>query len=225
MAVLTGKSAKVKFTAVTPTTAAGEAFTSLSGTTDRTEFRITDGTKRHWTRSQSPVVLVNSTAHTDFVYNAVQGKLSFTGTPLTTVESAQVTATVYWLTASFLPWTREWTLDTDVDMLETTSFSTTTGDVQWRTFTAGLQGATIDLGRIVPEGPATTGYTPVWFDRLNTDQDVIVELTLNASGGSTNRFEAYARVMSDSYDVPRDGLQAESVTLQIDGELYHATTE
>ena len=221
MAVLTGKSAKVKFTAVTPTTAAGEAFTSLSGTTSRTEFRITDGTKRHWTRSQDPIVLVNTTAHTDFVYNPVQGKLTFTGTPLTTAEGNAVTGTVYWLTASYLPWTREWTLDTDIDMLETTSFSTSTGDVQWRDFTAGLQGATIDLGRIV-DTPTTS--TPRWFDRLNTDQDVIVELTLNASG-STDRFEAYARVASDSYDVPRDGLQAESVTLQIDGELYHATTE
>ena len=221
MAVLTGKSAKVKFTAVTPTTAAGEAFTSLSGTTSRTEFRITDGTKRHWTRSQDPIVLVNTTAHTDFVYNPVQGKLTFTGTPLTTAEGNAVTGTVYWLTASYLPWTREWTLDTDIDMLETTSFSTSTGDVQWRDFTAGLQGATIDLGRIV-DTPTTS--TPIWFDRLNTDQDVIVELTLNASG-STDRFEAYARVASDSYDVPRDGLQAESVTLQIDGELYHATTE
>ena len=64
----------------------------------------------------------------------------------------------------------------------------------------------------------------MWFDRLNTDQDVIIELRLNASG-STDKFEGYARVASDSYDVSRDGLQAESVTLQLDGELYHATTE
>ena len=221
MAVLTGKSAKVKFTAVTPTTAAGEAFTSLSATTDRTEFRITDGDKRHWTRSQNPIVLVNSTAHTDFAFNPVQGKLSFTGTPLTTAESAQVTATVYWLTASFLPWTREWALDTETDMLETTTFSTSTGDVQWRTFTEGLQEGIIDLGRLVP---STGAADPTFFDRLNTNQDVIIELTLNASG-STHRFEAYARVADDGYDVPRDGLQAESVTLQIDGQLYLATTE
>ncbi len=221
MAVLTGKSAKVKFTAVTPTTAAGEAFTSLSGTTDRTEFRITDGSKRHWTRGQNPIVLVNSTAHTDFAFNPVQGKITFTGTPLTTAESAQVTATVYWLTASYLPGTRDWALDTEVEMLETTTFSTSTGDVQWRTFKEGLQMGTIDLGRIV-DTPTTA--TPLWFDRLNTNQDVIIELLLNAPG-STHKFEAYARVADDGYDVPRDGLQAESVTLQIDGQLYLATTE
>jgi len=221
MAVLTGKSAKVKFTAVTPTTAAAEAFTSISATTDRFEFRITDGDKRHWTRSQPPIVLVNSTAHTDFVYNPVQGKLTFTGTPLTTAESALVTATVYWVTATYLPWTRDWALDNEADMLETTTFSTSATDVQWRTFTEGLQGGVIDLGRLVP---STGADDPFWFDRLNTNQDVIVELLLNTAG-STHKFEAYARVASDSYDVPRDGLQTESVTLQIDGPLYLANTE
>ncbi len=221
MAVLTGKSAKVKFTAVTPTTAAGEAFTSISATTKRIEFRITDGDKRHWTRSQPPLVLVETTAHTDFVYNPVQGKITFTGAPLTTEEGNSVTATVYWLTASYLPWTRDWALDNEAEMLETTTFSTSATDVQWRTFAAGLQGGTIDLGRIVP---STGADDPFFFERLNTDQDVIIELTLNASG-STHRFEAYARVADDGYDVPRDGLQAESVTLQIDGPLYLATTE
>ena len=221
MAALTGKAAKVKYTAAAYSTAAAEAFTSLSGTTDRLEFKITDAAKRHWTTTLPPVVLVNSTAHTDFVWNPVQGKLSFTGTPLTTAEGDAVTETVYWLTASYLPWTRTWAADIDNDMHDITSFSTTSSNAQWRDFQAGLQGATVDLGRIVPEGPGTTGYTPLFFDRLNTDQDVIVELHL----GSTFKLEAYARVSGDGYDVPRDGLQEESVTLTVDGPMYFATTE
>jgi len=221
MAAITGKAAKVKYTAATFSTAAAEAFTSLSATTDRTEFRITDGDKRHWTRSQPPIVLVDSTAHTDFVYNPVQGKLTFTDTPLTTDEGDNVTATVYWLTASYLPWTRSWAMDTDTEMHDVTAFSTTVSDVQWRVFQEGLQGATIDMGRIVPEGPGSTGYTPVWFDHLNTGQDVIVELHL----GSTYKLEAYAQVSGDGYAVPRDGLQEESVTFTVDGPLYYATTE
>ena len=221
MAALTGKSAKVKYTSVAYSTAAAEAFTSISGTTDRTEFRITDTTKRHWTRDLPPVVLVNSTAHTDFVFNPVQGKLSFTGTPLTTAESAQVTGTVYWLTASYMPWTRSWAADIDDTMHDVTTFSTSATDASWRTFQAGLQGATVDLGRIVPEAPGTTGYTPLFFDRLNTGQDVIVELHL----GSTYKLEAYAEVAGDGYQVPRDGLQEESVTLQVNGPMYFATTE
>jgi len=224
MAALTGKAAHVKHTAAAPSTAAGEAFTSLSATTDRFEFRITDGDKRHWTRDLPPVVLVKSTAHTDFVYNAVQGNVTFTGSPLSTDEGDNVTATVYWLTATYLPWTRTWTMDTDVTLHDVTSFTTSSTDANWRDFSAGLQGATIDLGRIVPEGPGTTGYTPVWFDHLNTDQDVIVELLYN-SGGSTFKLEAYARVASDGYTVPRDGLQEESVTLQVDGPMFFATTE
>lgn len=218
MTALTGKAAKLKVTSAAYSTATAEAFTSLSATTDRTEFRITDATKRHWTRDKAPVVSVNSTAHTDFVYNPVQGKVTFTGTPLTTAESAQVTATVYPVTAAYLPWTRTWTVDASVDMLETTTFSTSTADAQWRTFTDGLSGATIDLGRIV-DTPTTE--TPQWFDRLNTDQDVIVEL----HAGSTYKFEAYARVDTQGYTDGIDALVDESVTLTVDGPLYYATTE
>ena len=221
MAAVTGKAAKVKFTSVAYSTDAGEAFTSLSATTDRTEFKITDASKRHWTRALPPVVLVNSTAHTDFKWNPVQGKLTFTGTPLTTANSELVTATVYPVTASYLPWTRSWTLDASVDMHDVTAFSTSTGDAQWRSFTPGLSGATIDLGRIVNGGPATTGYQPMWFDRLNTDQDVIVELHM----GSTYKFEAYARVETDGVTDSIDSLAEENITLTVDGPLYYATTE
>ena len=227
MAIVTGKGAKVKFTSATYSTAAAEAFTSISATTDRTEFRITDGTKRHWARVTStggpkpPLMVVNTTAHVgDFATNYVQGKVTF-DPALTTAEGDAVTGTVYWVTASFLPWTRSFTADIQTDMLDVTSFSTTTGIVQWRSFVGGLSGATIDLGQIVPSGPATTGYTPRWFDRINTDQDVIVELHM----ASTYKFEGYARVAGDSWNVSVDALQTEDVTLTVDGPLYFATTE
>ena len=227
MAIVTGKGAKVKFTSATYSTAAAEAFTSISATTDRTEFRITDATKRHWARITStggpkpPLMLVNSTAHVgDFAVNYVQGKVTF-DPALTTAESALVTGTVYYVTASFLPWTRSFTADIQTDMLDVTSFSTTTGNVQWRSFVGGLSGATIDLGRVVASGPATTGYQPMWFDRLNTEQDVIVELHM----ASTYKLEGYARVVGDNWDTSVDSLQGENVTLTVDGPLYYATTE
>ena len=220
MAALTGKSARVKYTAATYSTAAAEAFTSLSATTDRTEFRITDGTKRHWTRDLPPVILVNTTAHTDFAYNPVQGKLTF-GTALTTAESAQVTGTVYWLAASYLPWTRSWSADIDVGMYDITSFSTSATDTTWRVFTDGLLGANVDLGRIVDD-PTTS--TPMWFDRLAVSQDVIVELS-NVASGTTYKWEAYGRVQADGYTAGVDALQEESVSIQVDGPLYYATTE
>lgn len=221
MAALTGKAARVKYTAASYSTAAAEAFTSLSATTNRTEFRITDGAKRHWTRAQPPVVLVNSTAHTDFVWNPVQGKVTFTGTPLTTAQSAQVTGTVYWLTASYLPWTRSWSADVDVTMHDVTAFSTSATDTRWRTYTDGLLGASIDLGRIV-DTPTTE--TPMWFDRLNINQDVIVELS-HIVAGTTYKLEAYGRVESDGLQSAIDALTEESVSIRVDGPLFYATTE
>jgi len=224
MAIVTGKGAKVKYTSATYSTAAAETFTSLSATTDRTDFRITDGTKRHWTRTGTtgapllPLMFVNTTAHVgDFAVNYVQGKVTF-DPALTTDESNGVTGTVYWLAASFLPWTRSFTADINTDMLDVTSFSTTTGTVQWRSFVGGLSGASIGLGQIV-DTPTTS--TPMWFDRLNTDQDVIVELHM----ASTYKFEAYARVEGDSRTVDVEALQTEDVTLTVDGPLYYATTE
>lgn len=189
----------------------------MSATTDRTEFRITDATKRHWTRDQDPIILVNSTASTDFAINYVQGKLTF-GTPLTTAEGDAVTGTVYWHTASFLPYTRSWTLDQETDMLDVTCLSTTTDSKIWREFQAGLSMATVELGRIVSEGSTAT---PLFFDRLNTDIDVIVELHV----ASTYKFEGYATVENNEYETNVEALQEEAVTLRIDGPLYYASTE
>lgn len=220
MAALAGKTSKVKFTSAAATTSTGEAMTSLSATTDRTLFRVTDKTHRHWTRSLDPTVYVSTTAHTDIAVNYVQGKVTF-GTALTTAEGDAVTADVRYLTSSYLPATRTWTLAASNGMLDVTTLSTTTGAAQWRTFAAGLSDATVELGRIVNGG---TTSTPIFFDRLNTDQDLIVELIAQPAG-TTFKWEAYARVAGDGYTNPIDALTEESVTLQIDGPLYYATTE
>ena len=106
-------------------------------------------------------------------------------------------------------------------MLDVTSFSTTAADVQWRTFTDGLSNAAVDLGRIV-DTPTT--QTPMWFDRLNADQDVIVELLVN-SAGSTYKWEAYGRIESDGYTAGIDAIMDESVMIQVDGPFYYGTTE
>ena len=117
MAIVTGKGAKVKYTSATYSTAAAEGFTSISPTTLRADYRITDATKRHWARETStggpkpPLMLVGAVPHTtDFSVNYVQGKVTF-DPALTTAESATVTGTVYWHAASFLPWTRSFTAD------------------------------------------------------------------------------------------------------------------
>ena len=222
MAAIAGKDAKVKTTSAAATTSTGEAMTSLSPTTDRFLFRITDKTKRHWTRDASltPTVYVNTTAHTDFATNFVQGKVTF-GTALTTAESALVTVDARHVTASYLPVTRTWSLPVTVDMLDTTTFSTTTGAAQWRTFSDGLSSATVELGRIV-EGGSTA--TPLFFDHLNTDTDLIVELIAQPAG-TTFKWEAYARVDGDGHVSTLDALLEANATLMIDGPLFFTTTE
>ena len=221
MGALAGKVAKVKFTAASATTSTGEAMTSMSGTTDRFLFRVTDGTKRHWNLDTDPTVYVLTTAHTDFAINYVQGKVTF-GTALTTAQGDAVTVDARYHTSSYLPQTRTWSLSASNDMLDVTTFSTTTGDAQWRTFAPGLSGATVDLGRIVNGG---TTATPIFFDRLVTDTPLVIDLVAQPSGGTTWHFEAYARVSGDGFAAPIEALLGESVSLQVTGPLYFASTE
>ncbi len=222
MAAIAGKSAKVKTTSAAATTSTGEAMTSLSPTTDRFLFRITDKTKRHWTRdvTLTPTVYVNTTAHTDFATNFVQGKVTF-GTALTTAESALVTVDARHVTSSYLPMTRNWSLSATIDMLDVTTFSTSTSAAQWRTFTDGLSGATVDLGRIVDGGSTAT---PLFFDHLNTNTDLIVELIAQPAG-TTFKWEGYARVSGDGFTSTLDALMEENASLMIDGPLFFTTTE
>ena len=128
MTALSGRVARLKITSAAATTTTGVAMTAYTSSTDRVLFRISNSSQRHWDRVTDPTVYVNTTAHTDFAINYVQGKITF-GTPLTTAESAQVTADVRWHTASYLPVTRSWSADVTADMLDVTTFSTTTGAV------------------------------------------------------------------------------------------------
>ena len=132
-----------------------------------------------------------------------------------------ITADLSYVTASYLPWTRSFTLDIDNDVYDVTAFSTSSADVQWRSYVGGLSDWTADLGSIVPSGPATTGYTPLWFDHLNTDTDLIVELHV----ASTYKWEGYATIEGNSYTAQIDALQEETVTLKSASALYYATTE
>jgi len=222
MAAQPGTVAKFKIGSAAATTSTGEAMTSLSGTTDRFLFRITDKTKRHWSKlaSIAPTVYVLTTAHTDFAVNHVQGKVTF-GTALSTVEGDAVTVDARFHTVSYLGFTRSWTLNHTADMLDTTVMSTSTAAAQWKTFREGLSEGNVDLGRIIE---ANTSSEPAFFDRLNTDTPLIVELIAHVSG-TTHKWEAWGRVSGDSYTTPIDGLIEAAPTVVLDGPLFYETTE
>ena len=214
MGAYTGKSAKIKYTSASATTANAEAFTPISPTTDYYEYRITDATKRHWDNTVPPQVYVGgSTA--DAAINYVQGHVTFTAAQTT---AAVITADVSYFATSFLPWTRSFSLDITNDVYDVTSFSTSTGDVQWRSYVGGLSDWSADLGKINVEGSTVQ---PLFFDRFNTDTDIIVEFHV----GSTYKFEGYAIVEGDSHTAQIDALQEETVTLRSASPLYYATTE
>ncbi len=222
MAAQPGTVAKFRIGSAAATTSTGEAMSSLSGTTDRFLFRITDKTKRHWSKDATiaPTVFVNTTAHTDFAVNHVQGKVTF-GTALTTAEGDAVTVDARFHTVSYLGFTRSATLNYSANMLDTTVMSTSTSAAVWKTFQEGLSEGNVDLGRIV-EADSTS--EPAFFDRLNTDTPLIVELIAHVAG-TTHKWEAWGRVSGDTYTSPIDGLTDNAPTVVLDGPLFYATTE
>jgi hypothetical protein len=219
MAELSGKTAKIRFTSIVGTSSTDNAATiSTGGGTGNSSIQINATGRRHWDRSATaePDLFLNSTLVPSTAFdlvNKVQGIFA-----LNESRSSTGTYTIdcHFLTSTFLTGGQEWSVDVDVDMLETTSFSTSTGNTQWRTFTPGLSEATASIERLVSTGD--TG--PVFFDRLNLPSDLIIELVTD----DAVRFEGYARVSADGWNASVDELTVESVDLQIDGPLYFSTT-
>ncbi len=223
MAELSGKTAKIRFTSIVGTSSTDNLATRSTGVAiglshTTVGFVQMDSTaRRHWDRSSTatPILADAGTpvAATLYTVNPVQGKFEWvTGDPPVGVY----TIDCHFLTNTFLTGGQEWSVDVDPDMLETTSFSTSTGNTQWRTFLPGLSEATASIERLVSTGD--TG--PVFFDRLNLPSDLVIELVAD----DAVRFEGYARVSGDGWNADIEGLTVESVDLQIDGPLYFSTT-
>ena len=171
---------------------------------------------RHWDDSTTAPLLFESAVLVDsseYTVNYVQGKFEWTdgdpGVGTYTIDAVT-------LPTSYLTGGQSWTVDADVDMLETTSFSTTAVDPQWRTFIPGLSNASVGIDRLISTG--TTG--PVFFDRLNLEAKMVVELVFTGA----DRLEGYGYIDADSVSASVDGLTDESVGLTIDGPLYRSTT-
>ena len=216
MAAISGKVAKVKITAVTPTSSTGEATTKLSSG----KYQITDYTKRHWDRATTGAVkvYVNTTLSSDDKYavDPVNGIIQFSPTSLTT-GAVPVTVDVHYVTASYLGQARNWSAEIETDMHDVTAFATSTGDgAVWRSFTPGLSGGTITLDRLVSTG--STG--PEFYDRLNLNNDVVVELHMQ----DFEHLVGYGWVETDNWDTPIDEQETEEITVRLDGALFYSTS-
>lgn len=209
MAALTGKVARIKATAATPSSSTDNAAT-LS--TDGKTLPITSTGKRHW--ASTPTVAIDGTATTDtFATNLVGGVVTFT-TPHSTAST--YTLDIAALTASYVGEGRNWSVQTETDIRDHTVFSTSTSDVQWRATEPGLHGAKVTIDRF---WSGTTG--PAFFDRLAANQDTVVELWTDQA--TRNKLEGFAYVDGDGFTVPVESDAEEAVSLTINGQLYLST--
>ena len=219
MVALSGKSAKIKITAITPTSSVGEATTKLS----TGKYQITDYTKRHLDRSGTgaPTVYVATTARTanEYVIDPVNGIIQFSPTSLTTGTVA-VTADIHYVTASYLGQARRWEAETETPMHDVTAFNTSTGSKTWRSFTPGLMGGQITIDRLVSTGSTAAGYPVEFYDRVNLNNDVVVDLYMN----DFHHLAGYGWIETDTFNTPIDEQETENITIRLDGPLYHSTS-
>ena len=214
MATVTGKVARIRATAAAATSSTDNAATlSTSGLV----LSIDSTAKRHWNRATSThiVILEGVTNRTTDIasVNYVQGQVTLDQARST---SATWTIDVEHLTSSYVGEGRQWQATVNTDILDQTAFSTTTGDVQWRTVKPGLSGGSVTIDRFW-----ATSTGAAFFDRLATNQDTVIELWRDHA--TRNKLEGFAYVSGDDFTVPIDESAAEAVTLTLAGQLYHST--
>jgi len=212
---LSGKNAKIKITAITPTSSTGEAFTKLS----TGKYQITDITKRHWDRNTTglPIVYVNTTARTagEYTVDPVNGIIQFSPTSLTT-GAVPVTADIHYRAASYLGQANRWTVEMETDVQDVTSFATSTGTKTWRDFQPNLTQGTVTIDRFWKS--SSTG--PEWYDRINLNSDLVVDLYAR----EYDHWRAYGWIETDTLETPIDDPVTDSVTIRLDGPLYYTTS-
>ena len=220
MVVIAGKSAKIRSTSVLGTSSTDNAATittGLAGALSSVQINATG--RRHWDRSATatPDLYLNSTLvpSSDIAsINPVQGIFSLDNSRTST---GVYTIDCHFLTTSYIAGGQSWELDWDTDMYDTTSFSVTTADVQWRTFVPGLSGGSVSISKLASTG-GTTG--PLVYDHMNLQSDVVVELVTN----DANRYEAYGYYSALGVQADIDALTVESIDITIDGDLFYSTT-
>lgn len=208
---LAGKSANVKITSATATTATAETFSAVSGSS--VAWRIDDATMRHWDRNPNtagrPRMLISASTVGVPAYsvNYVQGIVTFAST-----TAGPVTGDVEYVTSAVVADGREWSLNVDRDLFEVSTFESS----GWRDFQQNMNGAQVSIARYHQSTESDL------FDRLNVDQDVLVELLPSATAG--DRYEGWAFITSDQIQAAVDGIVGESADLTIDGPLYYTTS-
>jgi hypothetical protein len=215
MAAISGKTARIRYTSATATSSTDNAATLAPG---GLVLSIDAAAKRYWDRAVSTGLKIydGSTLVPTSQYETVKWPI---GTVV--LSSARSTGNTYTIdvesfTGNYLIGGRSWSADIDVDLHDVTAFSSTGGTVQWRRFQPGLTQASVGITAL-----HSTEYStgPVWYDRIATAADVVVELEL----GTVGEFTGYGRISRENVTGSVDGLTEEAIDLTIDDGLYWTT--
>jgi len=209
---IAGKDANLRIASGVATTSTGEAATRSTGVTGTGYVQVNSTVHRYIDPDSTPAVYVEALGSTTLVastlysVNGVQGIFQWvSGDPTT----GTYTADIEWLTASQVSGGREWTLNVETDMFETSEF----GSGGWKTFQANLAGASATIGKYWTD--------ETFFDLLNTEEKFIAELVVD--GTDDHRYEGFVRISADQVTTPTDGLVGESINLVFDGPVYYST--
>jgi hypothetical protein len=221
MAAISGKLARIRYTAAVATSSTNQACT-LSSADDIT-LTINATGRRRWDPTSTHVHVYgggsSSTAisSTDYVVDHALGRIRFT-TAHTTAPTKAYTMDIPWLATSYLADAKAWSLEVRTDMLEVTSFATqSTGTALFRSYVPGVADATISISKWF--NSSSTG--PVFIDRAILGLPFYLELIVNSTdqGG----YVCYGNVQTDGMTVDVGGAVAEEVTFKPTGAVYWTT--
>lgn len=219
MAAISGKLARIRYSAAVATSSTNQAATLSSA--DKKTLTINSTARRRWDPTSTHVHVYSNEVSTGIavspslyrVDHAV-GQIHF---DVAGTTSYVVTVDVPWLATSYLTQAKAWTLNTNVDMLDATAFSTSATNAQWRTFVPGLTDATVTVSRFFDS--SSTG--PIMVDRALLNTPFYLELVLNSTDQA--QYVCYGRIQSDQFNADVGALIAEEVTFKPTGQVYFTT--
>jgi hypothetical protein len=225
MAAISGKLARIRYGALTPTFSTNNATLGMTsagaGTTATVLLQITTTSRRRWDPASTMRVYGGGSSSTmisstKYVRQDAVGRVIFKAA-MSTAPTKAYTMDVPWLATSYLTQAKAWSLNVNQELLDCTAFSTATTGRVFRSFTPGLSDASVSISRFF--NSSSTG--PIMLDRMLLNQPFYVELVANSTDQA--QFVAYGYVSADQFTEDAGALVAEEITFKPTGPVYFTT--
>lgn len=206
MTVKAGTKADLFIAGTAPVAFVDEATTADAG---RTTYTITNAVKRLW-HDATAVVVERNTGSGFVLVPSSEYRVEYVGGRIVFAVQQPIGTAVRvdggYLTTAKAGGAHSWSADLGIDVQDTTEF----GD-EWRRKTTTLKDGSADFDRWWIDSS--------YLDRLTSGASVIVVLYTDYAAGS--RYEALARLASDSVDVATDGVVEESLSFEFTREAQY----